>query len=179
MDDHTSDILSERGSRGVPHGYPEVMYVHALLFMFGASHLLLHAGPLLGIRHEQAIRGGTDPRLFGSEVLLFTAYAVAANPIMDSAAGRAVVSFHLATHLLYLLMSLFNLDGTVALALSRREDGVARWAASQLGLLVDTLSHVFVVSLLGLSLGPGLCLVLTLPALAVYGFMTSRYAAMA
>lgn len=139
------------------------------LYPFAVLYLLLHAGPMLRLRYEPSIRGGTSWRFFASEVLLFGSYVLFAPAIVGDPVGRIALAVHLTLHVSFTIMDYVAHDFLLGTALTPRRQSLLWWAAKEGGLVIDTLTHAVAVTLLAMALPTSLAVGL-LP-LSLIGFV--------
>jgi hypothetical protein len=141
----------------------------------GATYLLLHLGPSLRFAYGASIRAGTRWPFFASEVALFLAWGAFVPAIGDSGIGRLAMALHIATHGGYALADAFAHDKLLALALADRRSAPISWVVKEVGLLLDTATHVLAVGLAVMALSPAGVVALIAAAVGGYLWITSAY----
>lgn len=145
------------------------------LFSVGLFFLLLHAGPLVRVARVPSIHAGTRWWFFALEVLLFLGWIFGCPAVWSSPLGRVAATIHLSLHVSFALADWFAHDWLLASALVDRRRSPSLWAASQVGLFVDTCTHAIVVAIAGAALSPVVATLLAAPAVLAYRAMTRSY----
>jgi hypothetical protein len=149
--------------------------LQGLLLPFGLLFLFLHLGPALHVAKPASIHGGTRWWFFVLELVLFTGWLLGSPIVWESQLGRVVVIAHLSMHVGFALGAWFAPDRMLETAMIPRERSRFFWAASYTGLLFDTACHATVVALLVMALPLEQVLLMSLPAVLGYLFVTRIY----
>lgn len=147
----------------------------SVLLPFGLLFLLLHLGPVLHVAKRASIRGGTRWWFFALELVLFAGWMLGSPIVWHSPLGRIAVVAHLSIHVGLAIGDWFLHDRMLATALIGRAHGPFLWAAGQTGLVLDTICHATVVTLVVIALPVEQVLLMSLPAVLGYLLVTRSY----